>query len=434
MWRKGSISITARRGWALAALIVVVVLGYYALSWKSFAAFTVAIDHCNRPFCDFYAHYYPMAQEVFRTNNPVPGFFYSPFFAILLAGFKPLTVDAALLVWGILQVLLVAALVLAPRFFKVREVHFTLLHLFLVLMAFPVIHNFKWGQVSVLLVLSLLACFYFYERGNVVLAACLLAFAVSLKFFPALFAVYFAFRRDWRFLLAWAAACAAMLVGIPILAMGWDGTIRYYDVLQKSLSLAQGHVVDPNSQYLPNVVRRLWVAATFDGTVPYHRMIEESTRLQTGLQLAGYALAAANLVLLYLLARRGDRTGKASAWGFVIIALTTPLVVHTSWPHYFVYLPFCQVFLWREIVRDGRGRRGARLGLLIAPSIVLASTFLFNAMAGSGLDLRGSIQSRSLYPFWGCLFASNALLLVAAYVQAVGSIWRRSPRPVLDST
>jgi len=414
----------------IAAAIVVVVLGYYAWVWRSFSAFVSAIDHCDEPFCDFYRHYYPMAREIFRAKLPTPGFFYSPFVAILLSVFRPLDIGSALVVWGVFQALLIAGLATAPRAFGIRSIPLLLLHLFLVLTAFPVVHNFKWGQISVLLVLSLLACFYFYRRGRKVVSAVLLAFAIAIKFFPVFFLLYFVVRRDWRFCLACVVASAVFLVGVPALALGWGETWSYYAGLRYILGLAQGYLIDPNSQYFPNVARRIVEGISFDGTVPFRQLVDENMRLQGSLRVVGYAVAAANIALLYFSVRARERAGRDTVvWGFVVLSLTLPFVVRTSWPHYFVYLPFCQVFLWHEIARGEVPRRRLLLGLLVVPSMVLSSIFLFNALAAGDFVLLKAVERRSVYSFWGCPFFANLLLLVAVYAGLGGDAGRRATPP-----
>jgi alpha-1,2-mannosyltransferase len=421
---------TRARGWACAAAIVAGVCVYYALTWKSFSAFSLAIDRCQLVFCDFQGHYYPMGQVIFQRNIPVAGFFYSPFFAILLAVFKPLALEPALVVWGGFQLLLAALLALAPRMFGIRSIPASLASLFLVLTAFPVIHNFKWGQVSVLIVLCLLAAFHLYERGRTTSAAFLFAFTISVKFFPAWFLVYFVLRRDWRFVLKCAGASLLLLVVVPAIALGPGDTLRFYKVLHAFLGLAKGHLLDANSQYFSNVVRRLGVAAAYDGTVPYHDMLERSLRFEVLLRGVGWLLAAAIAVLLYRVVRRsvppGEPGMKASAWAFVLLSLALPFAVYTSWPHYFAYLPFCQVFLWREIARSAAGvrRRTAKLGLLVLPSVAASSVILYNILRHSHLNLGRSIPSREIYPFWGFLFFADALLCLAAWIELRGMLGR----------
>ncbi len=88
-----------------AAGIMLLLLGYYARTWESFST---AVAVYPKQSCDFLDYYYPMGGAIFRTGLPVPGFFYSPFIAILFAVFPLLGLSASLVLWGILQVLCVS--------------------------------------------------------------------------------------------------------------------------------------------------------------------------------------------------------------------------------------------------------------------------------------------------------------------------------------
>ena len=68
-------------------LITLAVAVYFRLSWPSFGDFTRAIDFCDIAFCDFVTLYYGMGKEIFLSKSPVLGYYYSPFFALLLGFF-----------------------------------------------------------------------------------------------------------------------------------------------------------------------------------------------------------------------------------------------------------------------------------------------------------------------------------------------------------
>ena len=85
------------------------------------------------------------------------------------------------------------------------------------------------------------------------------------------------------------------------------------------------------------------------------------------------------------LAALGRRFGNAWAtvpflpeFSYAILFLLTPLLLLTSWPHYFSYLPFCQLVLLK-LVLTGSQPGWSKLGclLLVATSVILASTPFF---------------------------------------------------------
>ena len=122
--------------------------------------------------------------------------------------------------------------------------------------------------------------------------------------------------------------------------------------------------------------------------------------------MLAYGLFAANVLLLCGVLRAGLEDPAET--GFSLLLLSTPLIVQTSWPHYFVYLPFCQVFAWQVL---GRRRTDARAVLqhgLLGVSAVLSSSVFFNWFG----DFSG-------YSWYGCLFWSNMLVAAVLYVELV---------------
>ena len=100
-------------------------------------------------------------------------------------------------------------------------------------------------------------------------AALALALAGALKIYPVVLAPLFAWRRG-RVL--WAAVFVLglflLLLGIPMVAMGWDNTLDFYRWLDWIRErTVPGLVENPKSQYMPHVVAR-WVGLPGDTQVP----------------------------------------------------------------------------------------------------------------------------------------------------------------------
>jgi hypothetical protein len=202
------------------AAIVLVLFVYYASTWPSISAAKAAIDTCDAAFCDFRNFYYPMGTAIFGTDLPVKGYVYSPFIAILLSVFPLLGLKASIVLWGVLQALsIIFYLLLLYRLVPAR-LPIKLLFTALALSSFPMLHILTWGQVGLFTTIAILGALVFYERGHLVIAAGLLAFGLSFKFFPIVFLVPFAVRRDFRFLGMVAAACGLCLFVVPGIALG----------------------------------------------------------------------------------------------------------------------------------------------------------------------------------------------------------------------
>ena len=80
------------------------------LSYGSFRGLALAVDHAPRAFVDFVYVYYPAGKAMLEGGEVVQGFFYSPFFALLMAPLSALPGSTPLFVWIGIQLALVVAL------------------------------------------------------------------------------------------------------------------------------------------------------------------------------------------------------------------------------------------------------------------------------------------------------------------------------------
>jgi hypothetical protein len=392
-----------------AALIALLIFAYYFYTWRNAYNFRAALDSCSKPFCDLQDFYYPMGEAIFQTKLPLEGFVYSPFIAILLAVFPPLGLEAALLLWGILQVIFVILFLLLFRRLVPARLPIQLLFVALALSSFPILHNFKWGQVGIFTMVSILGALFFLERDRRAVAAALLAFAASFKFFPIIFLVPFLFRRDFRLLLYAALACLVFLVAVPCLFLGIGGTLNFYSALLESYRHFDWVITSYNSQHFPHVLFRLMNAMGFDASahLPLLRWIS-------------YGIVLLNIGLVFGIQRL--RLPPTNLWSFHILFLSIPFFYPTSWPVDLVYLPFAQALLAWKIWEGDQvlswkhpfpARKVASL-LLLLVSILISNIVLFNL-----------IGEREVYGSIGFVFWADLLLLVVTYMELLPSVLRQ---------
>jgi hypothetical protein len=232
-----------------------------------------------------------------------------------------------------------------------------------------------------------------------------LAFAIAVKFYPAIFLLYFALRRDGWFLLACLGSTMALLV-LPEVWIGWERGLQFQAVAAKALFAARETWIhhDPNSQFLPHVVRRIWGFGSGEGWV-------------IGRSLA-YGGCVGLLLVAWAAVRRDDASSDLAAR--MLFFLATPLWVPTSWPHYFCYLPASQWLLLDDLA--GRVRRSRSVivaaGGLVALSVAFSSVFALQASDGW---YRYSSQ--------GFLLAAD-LALALAYCVSLSRFCRQPNAPV----
>jgi hypothetical protein len=391
---------SGRRALAFGAAVAGATI-YLCFSYGSWDEFGRSIDFNRASFEDFSGPYYATGRSVFETGAPASGFYYSPFFAILLGALVRVQGEASAWTWLAIELAGALGLAwLAIGLARVRSAWGIAAGTFLVLTSFPLVHNFHWGQVSALLVVLELAALRAWQRDRDVLAAALLALAAAIKFHPALLFLPFVGWRDRRSVRYGALWLFLLLVACPALVLGPGRALDFYRELAVEVSSARspaGAWADaPNEQYLPSVVARLALPAP-------------AALLRVLAIMLGFALVAIHVWLVSRLERRSPR---ALALAFVLLWLSTPLVVPPSWPHYFAFLPACQIFLACELARE-RPRGWPAATLAIGISTVLASLPFFRA-----------IGDPALYGRLGFLLCADLLLLPAAYL-AIG-VERRS--------
>lgn len=252
--------------------------------------------------------------------------------AILLAVFPPLGFKISLVLWGILEILGVIICLLLFRRLIPAGLPIQVLFTALLLSSFSLLHNLTWGQVGIFTLAAILGMLVLDQAARPLPAAILLALAASFKFYPLIFLIPFAARRDFRFLIYAAAACVALLFLIPGILLGFGDTLRFYGALLDAYRQFDWVVTNYNSQHFPHVLLRLAQAIGYDAMafLPLLRWI-------------GFGIAAANMGLIFLVQR--TRLAYADLWSFQLTFLTIPFVLTTSWPVDLVYLAFAQSFL-----------------------------------------------------------------------------------------
>lgn len=345
-------------------LVMLVALGYHFFRWNSLSSFVLAIDHHPQLFQDFLGHYYPMARTIDIADRPVAGYFYSAFFAILLSPFRWLTPQISLWVWGGIQLFLALFLsILCQQLLKIKRTAIIIVFSFLFWTSFPLVHNAKWGQVSVLLVLLILLAIYLCQRGFDFGAGAALGVAIAIKFYPVLFVVNFAILKKWRVILWTFVSFIVFYVVIPACIMGLGSWFRFEQATRHRLADASWVIRDINSQYFAHVFLR-WFSPL--GIKPSHLFLQ----ITSGLGITVFAL---HLLMIFLVSRRKG----SDQWliGLVLSFVTFPFLIKTSWPHYFVYLPFCQIALATFAVRN----RMIQLPIVFPFFILLTSSIIFSS-------------------------------------------------------
>ena len=418
-----------RRWWpALLVLagVAAAAVAYYRAVWGDVPGLVAALDHCKELYCDFTRQYYPTGRDVLTNGQPSNGYFYSSFFALLLVPFGRVEIGTAVALWSLVQLLGIALLLLPAIDFYRESPRAFALYVVLLAFAMPLLHNLKWGQVSTLVTGCAFAALFLYRRGHTTAAAVVLGFGVAVKYYVAVVAFYFLLRRDWRFLLVLAAAAVLFWFVIPTAVLEPEGNWQFYVTVRERVAHAVTTWMpeDINAQYLPSVVGRWLGTAAGRGVWRW----------------LGYGLFGLNLLAVTRLVLR--RAPRAAEWAFALLFLGLPLAVETSWPHYFVYLPFAQTLVWLELAprlttgnaalsddsAQSADHSSTRASRSRAPLVWLSAALLLVSIVLASMPFFQLVGRWQDYSQYGVLFIANLSLLLAAHALTLRPA-ARSGRP-----
>jgi Glycosyltransferase family 87 len=214
---------------------------------------------------------------------------------------------------------------------------------------FPLRTSFLFGQMHLLVLLLLVAAYYFDRKGRQVACGVCLAIAGVLKIYPLLVGGYFAWKRQWRLALAMLGA-TLLLVGAGYLVFG-SSLMNIYatQILPRSF---QGEVLDPYSVHAAS------------GAALFHRLFIAEPALNPAPLLSSPSLYALLYplwqlaILVPLLAvsdTRGNqpRTGQLE-WAAFVFALLVLSPVPSS--YHFVVMIFSMVLLVDVLLARGEYR------------------------------------------------------------------------------
>lgn len=342
---------------------------------------------------DFHDVYYPAAQAL-RAGTPAPaGFFYSPFFLILVTPFSYLPYESAAFLWGLLGAFVTAlyfgTCVGVAKGNALRAIAYA----FVVISSMPLLSNLRWGQLSVLLTMLAIWAVRDLAIGRHMRASCSLAICIALKYYGILLLPLFIRAGKPRSIVCLLLLLILLLAIVPLLILGPSAASSWYASAYTSLKQAKASWIAEhlNSQYFGHVLGRTFGPA----------LLSDFT--QATLRICAWIIALICYAKALALARL---TGASAALrALCLVLLTTPFLVETSWPHYFAYLPFVHATLLSEVSQLPKSARARLLTCAGVISVVLASWPLC-LLVGGWMPYNNA----------GLLFWANSLALISLLI------------------
>lgn len=92
---------------------------------------------------------------------------------------------------------------------------------FVLLAGVGLINCIRFGQWYILVALSIIAGYVLYQHGRFILSGICFGLFVPVKYFPILFVLYFAARKEWRLVVS-AIATSMLLILVSMVVLGWE--------------------------------------------------------------------------------------------------------------------------------------------------------------------------------------------------------------------
>jgi alpha-1,2-mannosyltransferase len=268
-----------------------------------------------------------------------------------------------------------------------------------------VIGDLKHGNVNIFILFLVMSFLYAYSRGKDYLAGLLLALAIASKVTPALFLLYFAWKRCLHVLIGAAVGLVLFFLLVPtaIFTLQKGPITEGWQANWDALTAWKHGMVDPymirgevtserENQSLPGVITRLfshepsfskWIDDV-DTPLAYHNVANldrtEVKRIVTGAQVLFVLMM---VVLCWVPWRRcsapslEDRRGWRAAAQYSFILIGMLLFSERTWKHHCVILMLPFAVLSYGAFADGFSRRvrlTARISLFTAIAAILLPT------------------------------------------------------------
>ncbi len=131
----------------------------------------------------------------------------------------------------------------------------------ILLSAHPIIGDLTHGNVNLFIMFLVVGCVYTFQRGYDYWAGLILALAITCKVTPALFLLYFTWKRAWNVLLGCAIGLGLFVILIPSSVLGlernWQLLHSWFDGMVRPF-VVEGQVTSEHpNQSLPGFLYRM---------------------------------------------------------------------------------------------------------------------------------------------------------------------------------
>jgi hypothetical protein len=291
-------------------------------------------------------------QQQMQANGIAQAGKFSPFppptalLFVPFASFDPLTALRAMTVLNCCALLL--CIVLLTRVIQLSTIESTV---FCLLSGVGLINCFRFGQLYLVVSLSILLGYYLYTRNRPVLAGVCLGILVPVKYFPIAFILSFAMMKQWRLVLS--SLVTIFLVCLAgVLVLGTEIHMQYLNsVLGNHLLSHFTHqdLFSPAFQSWDSLLRRLFVYDELLNPKPFVDSHAAFLSLKSAIIALFVALTSYALQRIW---RNGRQENISLA--FPLLGILALLIAPGSATYHYLLLWFPVGFLLNTLWNEGR--------------------------------------------------------------------------------
>jgi alpha-1,2-mannosyltransferase len=256
----------------------------------------------------------------------------------------------------------------------------------------PILGDLHHGNNNLLILFLLVSMLYAWRRGYDVGAGLLLALATTYKVTPALFFLYFAYKRSWRTVLWGSLGMGIFLLIVPSLVIGSQF----------------------NAECLGMWIHRM--------IMPRYGVKHDLNVISLSPWLVGYVIKGVVIGLLGLLAilcrtKTANRRDPRLLGEFALVVLTMLFVSERSWKHHYVTVLLPITYLVSEFFSPRVGPRGR-------VAIIFAWAMSFGLMASTSPEIGGLFaegQGHEIAQGYGLFMWAGVVL----YATVAWRVWMR---------
>ena len=305
----------------------------------------------------------------FRNAHP-------PFAAILMYPFSFIGFQNAAVIYTLITI--VGMLMVIFLLFKTENIPFYYAPLMVLFIAAwpPFQVNLYLGQISVLITLFVAAGWFFYKKGNQILAGIFIALAAMIKFYPGILIVYFLINKKYK-------AFIASLIGVGIIFV-LTIVISKHDWIHFIID-----VIPQDVQYWQTNMENLSINGFFSKLLlpmsSYNNTKQLAVLVSPFLRTT-YVYVATGLLVLFVILNMKKYDNDLGFSLFLILAM---LISPICWNYYFTLLLISFVVLIKELLK----KNNTYEILLFVASLLLMSVDAFSS------DFRKMIYMAHIYAF-----------------------------------